>query len=74
VIVFCPASVLRLSVNNISPKTVIPISSKLHRNNPLVVSFKNYLKNLIPCKTLVSKETERSFFEKPIQLELRYLA
>jgi hypothetical protein len=36
-----------------------PISSKLHRNVLLVVTFKNCSKNLIPCRTLVAMATER---------------
>jgi hypothetical protein len=39
-----------------------PISSKLYRNGPLVVSFKNCSKNLIPCRTLVAMATERKTF------------
>jgi hypothetical protein len=55
------------------------ISSKLHRNVPLVVNFQKCSKNLIPSRTLVVIATERkklkiSSFRKPQELELIYLA
>jgi hypothetical protein len=43
--------------------TTKPISSKLHRNVPLVVTFKICSKNLIPYRTLVAMATERKNFK-----------
>jgi hypothetical protein len=40
-----------------------PISSKLHRNVPLVVTFKICSKNSIPFRTLVAMATERKNFK-----------
>jgi hypothetical protein len=60
-------------------KPLCQFSSKLHRNVPLVVTFKKCSKNLIPCRTLVAMATKRKNFKylllkNPKELELRYLA
>jgi hypothetical protein len=77
-----PSSVRRpstLTLNDISLSTAEPILSKVHRNVPLVVTFKNCSKILIPYRTLVAMATDTKnlkylLLKKPKEVELRYLA
>jgi hypothetical protein len=45
------------------------MSSKLHRNNPIVVNFENCSKKLIQCRT-----EKKNFFKTAKELEPKYLA
>ena len=48
-------------------KTTGPISIKLGRNNPLVISFKTYSKNLILSESLVATAIRRNFLRNTLK-------
>ena len=60
-VVMCPSSVNTISLNIFSSETDWPIWTKLGRNVPWEVLFKNCSQNLIPSKTLVAIATKLNF-------------
>ena len=47
-----------------------PNLMKLHRDLPLVVSFQNGSKKLIPCEIMVAMATKRIYFLKTLEIFL----
>ena len=58
-VVRCPSSLI--SLNIFSSQTAGPVWTKLGRNGPLEVLFKNCSQNLIQSKTLVAMATKLNF-------------
>ena len=68
----CLLSVVRrassaISLNIFSSQTAGPIWTKLGRNVPWEVLFKNYSQNLIPSKTLVALATKSNFLSNSLK-------
>ena len=71
--VMCSSSVLRrasspISLNIFSSQNAGPIWTKLGRNVPWEVLFKNYSQYLIPSKTLVAMATKWNFLSNSLKI------
>ena len=64
----CPSCVINNSLNINSSQTAGPIWTKLGRNVPWEVLFKNCSQNLIPSKTLVAMATKWNFLANSLKI------
>ena len=67
-VVRCPSSVVNNFFNIFSSQTAGPIWTKLGRNVPWEVLFKNCSQNLIPSKTLVAMAMKLNFLGNSLKL------